>query len=156
MAARRSAGILLYRPTPAGADVLVAHMGGPLWAGRDAAAWTVPKGEYVDPEPALDAARREFEEELGIAVPDVELVDLGSLRMSSGKVVQVWAGECDLDVGAFAPGTFEMEWPRGSGRVAEFPEVDRVAWLDLSAARDRLVAGQVVFLDRLGDLLATG
>ena len=154
MAGKRSAGILLFRRTGGGLEVLLAHMGGPLWARRDEAAWSVPKGEYLPDEEPLAAARREFTEELGVPVPDVELVDLGEVRQKSGKVVTVWAGESDLDLTGFAPGTFEMEWPRGSGQSRSFPEIDRVAWFDPAAARIALVAGQREFLDRLAAQLA--
>ena len=97
-------------------------------AGRLVAA----QGEYLADEQPLAAARREFAEELGIPVPDVDLVELGEVRQPSGKLVTVWAGESDLDLAGFAPGTFEMEWPRGSGRAQSFPEIDRVAWFDLA------------------------
>jgi predicted NUDIX family NTP pyrophosphohydrolase len=149
VASKRSAGILLFRRTGDGLEVLLGHMGGPLWARRDEAAWSLPKGEYLADEEPLAAARREFVEELGIPVPDVELVELGEVRQASGKLVTAWAGESDLDLAGFAPGTFEMEWPRGSGQSRSFPEIDRVAWLDLVAARPSLVAGQREFLDRL-------
>lgn len=139
----------MFRRTGESLEVLLGHMGGPLWARREQAAWSLPKGEYLTDEQPLAAARREFAEELGIPVPDVALVGLGAVRQPSGKVVTVWAGECDLDLAGFAPGTFEMEWPRGSGRTQSFPEIDRVAWLDLVAARPALVAGQREFLDRL-------
>ena len=152
MAAKRSAGILLYRRSSAavdGIEVLLAHMGGPFFERKDMTAWTVPKGEYDDDEPALSAARREFHEELGLPVPDVELESLGEVRQANGKVVTVWAGRSDLDLSGFAPGTFEMEWPKGSGRTGTFPEVDRAAWWPLDEARPRLVAAQREFPDRL-------
>jgi predicted NUDIX family NTP pyrophosphohydrolase len=149
VAGKRSAGILLFRRTADQLEVLLGHMGGPLWARREQAGWSLPKGEYLPDEQPLAAALREFAEELGIAVPDVHLIELGAVRQPSGKVVTVWAGESDLDLADFAPGTFEMEWPRGSGRAQTFPEIDRVAWLDLAAARPALVAGQREFLDRL-------
>jgi predicted NUDIX family NTP pyrophosphohydrolase len=150
--AKRSAGILLFRRAP-DLEVLIAHMGGPLWARRDAAAWSIPKGEYGPDEEPIDAARREFDEELGLPAPDGDLVALGSVRQSGGKIVTVWALEAHLDPDDVAPGTFEMEWPRGSGRMQEFPEIDRVAWVVLDTARTKLVRGQVVFLDRLVDAL---
>lgn len=153
MAARVSAGILLWRRAGASIEVLVGHMGGPLWARKDARAWTIPKGEYDGTESPEAAARREFEEELGLPVPADELVPLGDVRQSGGKVVTVWAGEGDLDVDAVRPGTFTMVWPPRSGRVQEFPELDRVAWLAPEDARERLVAAQVVFLDRLLELV---
>jgi predicted NUDIX family NTP pyrophosphohydrolase len=146
---KRSAGILLFRRRPGDLEVLLGHMGGPLWSRREDAAWSVPKGEYLSDEQPLDAARREFTEELGMPVPDVPLTELGQVRQKSGKVVTVWVGESDLDLSGFDPGTFEMQWPRGSGRMQSFPEIDRVAWLDLVAARRALVAYQREFLDLL-------
>ena len=125
-------------------------MGGPLWARRDEAAWSVPKGEYLADEEPLAAARREFAEELGLPVPDVELVELGEVRQKSGKLVTVWAGESDLDLAGFAPGTFEMEWPTGIGAVARrFPRSTGWPGSTSAAARIALVAGQREFLDRL-------
>ncbi|GAB3590653.1 NUDIX domain-containing protein [Angustibacter peucedani] len=153
----RSAGLLLHRRGPDGArEVLLGHMGGPFWARKDDGAWSVPKGELEPGEEPLAAARREFVEELGIDVPDGEVHDLGEVRQSSGKVVTVWALEGDLDVGAVVPGTFELEWPPRSGRVQEFPEIDRAAWLDVDTARTKLVKGQRPFLDRLLQLLGEG
>jgi predicted NUDIX family NTP pyrophosphohydrolase len=152
MAGVRSAGILLFRGAGAEREVLIAHMGGPFWARKDAGAWSVPKGECEPGEDEIAAARREFEEELGLPVPPGELVPLGSERQSSGKVVTVWALAGDLDPAAVVPGTFEMEWPRGSGRLREFPEVDRAAWFDLTQARAKLVGGQRVFLDRVAEV----
>ncbi|HEX6937733.1 MAG TPA: NUDIX domain-containing protein [Actinomycetes bacterium] len=149
MAARRSAGILVFRRTARGVEVLIGHMGGPFWARKEKAAWSVPKGEYEPDEDPLAAARREFVEELGLPVPAGELLDLGEVRQPSGKVVAVWAVEGDLDPADVVPGTFEMEWPSGSGRMREFPELDRVEWCGLERARERLVTGQRVFLDRL-------
>ena len=153
MANRRSAGILLYRRTNDQVEVLIAHMGGPLWARKDDAAWSVPKGEYEPDETAEAAARREFQEELGLPVPDGALVDLGEIKQSNGKIVTVWALEGDLDTTQVVPGTFKMEWPKGSGVVREFPEVDRAAWFDLATARDKLVKAQRDFLDRLAERL---
>ncbi|WP_432542616.1 NUDIX domain-containing protein [Kineococcus sp. SYSU DK002] len=151
---RRSAGILLHRRTAAGGvELLLGHLGGPLWARKDERAWSIPKGEPEPGEELPDAARREFTEELGLPVPDVELVALGEARQSGGKVVTVWAGEADLDPAAVTPGTFTMVWPPRSGRVQEFPELDRVAWFPPEGAREKLVAGQVVFVDRLLELL---
>jgi predicted NUDIX family NTP pyrophosphohydrolase len=126
-------------------------MGGPFWARKDAAAWSIPKGEYSDDEEPLVAAQREFAEELGVVlpVPAESLVPLGEVRQPSGKRLVVWAGEGDLDPATVVPGTFTTEWPPRSGRTAEFPELDRVAWLPLDVARESLVKGQRVFLDRL-------
>ncbi|AWE48990.1 MULTISPECIES: NUDIX domain-containing protein [Streptomyces] len=148
---RRSAGLLLFRRTDAGPEVLLGHMGGPYFARRDAGAWTVPKGEYTPDEPAWDAARREFEEELGLPPPEGEAVPLGEVKQAGGKTVTVWAVEADLDPAAVVPGTFTMEWPPRSGRTQEFPELDRVAWLSLDRAREVIVKAQAAFLDRLAE-----
>jgi predicted NUDIX family NTP pyrophosphohydrolase len=148
---RRSAGLLLFRRTGQGVEVLLGHMGGPFFARRDAGAWTVPKGEYEPDEPAWEAARREFREELGLAPPDGEAVPLGEVRQANGKTVTAWAVEADLDPAAVVPGTFTMEWPPRSGRIQEFPELDRVAWLALDRARELIVGAQAAFLDRLAE-----
>jgi len=139
----------MFRKSAEGVEVLLGHMGGPLWARRDAAAWSVPKGEYGPDETAEDAARREFTEELGLPAPSGRFVPLGEVRQSGGKVVTVWAVEGDLDPASIVPGTFDMEWPKGSGQVRSFPEMDRVAWLDPATAREKIVAAQREFLDRL-------
>jgi predicted NUDIX family NTP pyrophosphohydrolase len=149
MAGKQSAGIVLFRSSGGGTEVLIGHMGGPFWARRDEAAWSLPKGEHGPEEEPAAAAAREFEEELGLPLPDGALLALGSVRQSGGKVVTAFAIRGDLDTDEVIPGTFEMEWPRGSGRVAQFPELDRVAWVTLEDARRKLVAGQRVFLDRL-------
>ncbi len=151
---RRSAGLLVFRRVAgvagvAGVEVLVGHMGGPFWARRQERAWSVPKGEHEADEEPLAAARREFGEETGLPVPAGEPWDLGTVRQSGGKQVRVWAVEGDLDAAAAVSNTFTMQWPPRSGRQQEFPELDRFAWLDLPAARELLVAGQVPFLDRL-------
>ncbi|MFF2960079.1 NUDIX domain-containing protein [Streptomyces sp. NPDC057963] len=158
----RSAGLLLFRRPARGADggagfeVLIGHMGGPFWAGRESAAWSIPKGEYGPAEEPAAAARREFAEEFGRPAPDGEWVALGEARQSGGKTVTVWAMEADLDAATAVPGTFTMEWPRGSGMLREFPEVDRFAWCTPLEAAERLVAGQRVFLDRLRDHVRDG
>lgn len=151
-----SAGILLYRlDAEGGTSVLVARMGGPYWAGKDEGAWTIPKGE-ADPEEAmLDAARREFREELGVDAPEVEYAELGTFVYSSGKRVTVFVADgAEFTAEEFDFGTFELEWPPRSGRTRAFPEVDRVEWMPLPDARERLVKGQRPALDRLEDLLA--
>ncbi|MFJ8584500.1 NUDIX domain-containing protein [Streptomyces sp. NPDC093595] len=149
MTVKRSAGLLLFRTSQGHLEVLIAHMGGPLWASRDTGAWSVPKGEYGPDETPEAAARREFVEELGLPAPDGEKVPLGEARQANGKIVTVWAVEGDLDPAAIVPGTFTMEWPRGSGVSRDFPEVDRVAWFTPQEAAPRLVAGQQAFLERL-------
>jgi predicted NUDIX family NTP pyrophosphohydrolase len=154
MAAKRSAGILLFRRQP-DLQVLIGHLGGPLWSRRDTAAWSIPKGELEPEETALDAARREFTEELGLPVPAAELIDLGTVRQSGGKQVSAWAAEADLDLDRVVLGTFELEWPPGSGRIQRYPELDRLAWYEPEQARDRLIAAQREFLDRLTARLVT-
>lgn len=147
-----SAGLLLFRRTGEGVEVLLGHMGGPYFARRDAGAWGVPKGEYEpESETAWEAARREFQEELGLPPPHGDAVPLGEARQSNGKLVTVWAIEGDLDPGTVAPGTFRMEWPPKSGLTEEFPELDRVAWFALDRAREVIVKAQGAFLDRLAE-----
>ncbi|MFD2094049.1 NUDIX domain-containing protein [Blastococcus deserti] len=151
---RTSAGLLLYRLRPGGPEVLLGHMGGPFWARRDDGGWSIPKGEHGPDEDPLSVARREFEEELGSPPPAGQPAPLGELRVTSGKVLAVWAAEGDLDATAARSNTFALEWPPRSGRLQEFPEIDRAAWFGLEEARSKLVAGQVPFLDRLRDQLA--
>ncbi|UFR05951.1 NUDIX domain-containing protein [Streptomyces sp. Go40/10] len=148
---KRSAGLLLFRHTDHGLEVLLGHMGGPLWAKKDTGAWTVPKGEYDPAEPAWEAARREFREELGLEPPDGEAVPLGEVVQRNGKIVTAWAVAADLDPETITPGTFTMEWPPRSGRTQEFPELDRVAWFGLDRARAVIVTAQAAFLDRLAE-----
>jgi predicted NUDIX family NTP pyrophosphohydrolase len=153
----RSAGILLYRRTDAAElQVWIAHMGGPFWARKDAAAWSIPKGEYRADENPLTAALREFAEEIGVPAPDVEYVPLGEFRQSSGKIVTVFAAEADLAVDRVVSNTFAVEWPRGSGTVRDFPEIDDARWVSLAEARVKLVRGQLPVLDALEERLAGG
>jgi predicted NUDIX family NTP pyrophosphohydrolase len=146
---RTSAGLLLYRRRGSGVEVLIGHMGGPFWARKDDAAWSVPKGEYGPDEQAFDVALREFEEELGTPVPADDFLPLGEVRQSGGKVLTVWAAEGDLDAAAARSNTFSLVWPPHSGRLQEFPEIDRAAWVSVDEARTKLVRGQVPLLDRL-------
>lgn len=143
-----SAGMLLYQVNDGVLWVLVAHMGGPFWARKDERAWSIPKGEYADGDDPQLAAAREFCEELGSPPPPGELVSLGMVKQSS-KWITVYAVEADFDPSDIRSNTFEMEWPRGSGVMRSFPEVDRAEWFDCATARRKLVAGQVAFLDRL-------
>ena len=147
--AKRSAGILLYRVKRGAPEVLLVHPGGPFWARRDAGAWSIPKGEYEHGDDPRASALREFEEETGAALPPGELIDLGSVKQKGGKVVSAWAAEGDLDADAVRSNTFTMEWPPRSGRTVEFPEIDRAGWFGVDAAREKLVAAQAEFLDRL-------
>jgi predicted NUDIX family NTP pyrophosphohydrolase len=150
-----SAGILLHRPGPDGAQVLLGHMGGPFWARKDDAAWSLPKGEHGAEEDPLTAAVREFTEELGSPPPPGTPVPLGTVRQPSGKRLTVFALAGDLDADAVVSNTFPLEWPRGSGRIQEFPEIDRAAWFGDAEARRAVVRGQLPFLDRLADLLGS-
>ena len=147
---RRSAGILLYRRTPAGSvEVLLAHPGGPIWERRDAGAWTLPKGEYEPGEDSEAVARREFEEETGNPAPDGPAIDLGEIRQKGGKIVAAWAIEGDLDPALASSNTFPLEWPPRSGRWIAVPEIDRVAWFSPDDARTRLKETQVRLVERL-------
>jgi predicted NUDIX family NTP pyrophosphohydrolase len=149
-----SAGVLLYRVTDDGVDVLLAHPGGPFWARKDEGAWSIPKGEYLEGEDPWLAARREFREEIGLDVPDGPRADFAPLKQPGGKIVAAFAVRGDLDITESVSNTFELEWPRGSGRIREYPEVDRVAWLSLAQARVKLLRGQQLLLDRLLEHLA--
>jgi predicted NUDIX family NTP pyrophosphohydrolase len=150
-----SAGLLLFRRTAEGVvEVLLGHPGGPFFARKDDGFWSVPKGEYHQGEEPLAAAYREFTEELGLEPPVGEPVPLGHAQ-ARGKVNTVWALEGDLDVGAARSNTFSMEWPPGSGRQREFPEIDRVGWFDLPAARVKIFTSQRPFLDRLAEHLSS-
>jgi predicted NUDIX family NTP pyrophosphohydrolase len=156
MAAKHSAGILLYRRKNGAVEFLLVHPGGPFWAKKDAGAWSIPKGQIEAEEEPRSCAIRELEEELGAAPPlDPEaLVELGSIRQRAGKTVEAWAAEADFDPAALASNTFAMEWPPRSGRQEEFPEVDRAEWFDLAAAREKLIPAQAELLDRLLERLA--
>lgn len=154
--AKRSAGLLLYRSGDDGAvEVLIAHPGGPFWARKDDGAWSIPKGEQPDGEDPWATARREFVEELGLEPPDGERLDLGVVQQAGGKAVTVFAVRGDLDVTDAHSNTFEVEWPPRSGRLQEFPEVDRVGWFGVEQARTKLLPGQRPVLDRLLDYLGT-
>ena len=144
-----SAGLLLHRPAGGVVEVLIGHPGGPFWARKDDGAWSIPKGEYDPGEDPWDAARREFAEELGCPAPDGPRRELGTATQPSGKILTVFAVAADLDLSDFRSNTFTLEWPKGSGRLREFPELDRVAWLPVPDARVKLLKGQRVFLDRL-------
>jgi predicted NUDIX family NTP pyrophosphohydrolase len=151
---RTSAGILLWRTRDGRLEVLLAHMGGPFWAKKDLGHWTIPKGEAEPGEELVDVARREFAEETGAALPDHPLIALGEITQKSGKLVLGWAVEGDLDPSTAVSNTYELEWPPRSGIIQAFPEIDRVEWFDLDAARRKLKAAQVPFLDRLEAELA--
>ena len=145
---KESAGILMYKRQGDNVLVLLAHPGGPFWRNRDEGAWTIPKGEPGTNESASEAARREFEEELGISVT-AALQPLGRIRQQGGKWVEAFAVEGDFDPAGLHSNTFEIEWPPRSGRMASFPEVDRALWLPLALARRKILPSQEALLDRL-------
>jgi len=147
-----SAGILLYRRGETGLEVFLVHPGGPFWAKQDDGAWSIPKGEIAEGEALLDAARREFREETGVAV-DGSFRALAPVRQRGGKTVHAWAVEGDCDPAAIASNRFSLEWPPRSGRTQDFPEVDRAGWFDLAAARRKLNRGQLPLLDALARLV---
>ncbi|HZA11184.1 NUDIX domain-containing protein [Mycobacterium sp.] len=151
---KRSAGLLLYRSVGDEVEVLIGHPGGPFWGSKDDGAWSVPKGEYVEGEDPWQAAQREFDEELGMPAPNGDPVELGTIKQPSGKVLTVFAVGADLDIAEARSNTFELEWPKGSGRIRTFPEIDRVGWFPVDRARTKLLKGQVPFLDRLMQHLA--
>jgi len=138
----------MFRRRDASLQVFLAHPGGPLWKNKDAGAWSIPKGERVEGEEALDAAKREFEEETGIKA-NGEFISLGEAKQSGGKVVFAWAFEGDCSPDEVRSNTFSMEWPPGSGRKQDFPEMDRADWFPVDEARTRISKGQLIFLDRL-------
>lgn len=143
-----SAGILLYRFVQGRLQVMLVHPGGPLWTGRDAGAWSIPKGLSEQNEALFDAARREFSEETGFGIDGV-FTALGEIRQASGKIVHAWAVEGDLDAGRVRSNTFTLEWPRHSGKLREYPEVDKAQWFDIDAAGIKIAKGQAGFLQRL-------
>ena len=145
---KTSAGLLLFRRRESGMDVLLVHPGGPIWAKRDAGAWSIPKGEPEAGEDPLTAARREFAEELGRGVNGT-FVPLSPVRQPGGKVVHAWAVEADFDTSSITSNTFSMEWPPRSGRQQVFPEIDRAEWLPLDVAREKILSGQAPLLDEL-------
>ncbi|MDI3194749.1 NUDIX domain-containing protein [Pseudarthrobacter sp. AL07] len=145
----RSAGILLYRRGADGLDVWIAHMGGPFWARKQTQSWSVPKGEYLPDEEPLVAALREFAEQIGTPPPAVDYFELGAFRQPSGKIITVFAAESDFQPDGIVSNTFPLEWPRGSGIIQDFPEVDDARWVTETDARGKLVKGQLPILDAL-------
>ncbi len=145
---RRSAGLIMYRLRAGRIEILLAHMGGPYWAKKDLGAWSIPKGEYAREENPLEAAKREFCEETGIH-PEGDFLPLSPLRQPGGKTVSAWAFEGDCEAGGIKSNTFAMEWPPRSGKVAEFPEVDRAEWFTANLAKKKILKGQVGFIEEL-------
>jgi predicted NUDIX family NTP pyrophosphohydrolase len=152
-----SAGILLYRRVQQGAlEVWIAHMGGPFWARKDSHAWSIPKGEYSGDEEPLPAALREFAEEMGTPAPAAEYELLGKFRQPSGKIITVFAAEHDFQPEQIVSNTFPLEWPRGSGRIQHYPEIDDARWFPEAEARLKLVKGQLPVLDALAEHIRGG
>ena len=148
-----SAGVLLYRRDNDGLGVFLVHPGGPYWSKKDLGAWSIPKGEYKAGEDPLSAAKREFQEETGFAPPTGEWISLSEVKLSSGKVVTAWAVEGDCDADAMRSNMFSMEWPPKSGKMQEFPEVDRAAWFTLPEAQEKIHPAQQEFLVRLAAIV---
>src|SRR5436309_3142771 len=149
MGKKKSAGLLLYRENSGGLEVLLVHPGGPFWQKRDDGAWTIPKGEFDDDEDPLKAAQREFEEETGTVPPGGEFIPLEPVKQPSGKVVYAWAINGDFDQSKLRSNMFPMEWPPNSGKLQQFPEVNRAAWLTLEIAKRKILKGQIPFIDQL-------
>jgi predicted NUDIX family NTP pyrophosphohydrolase len=152
---KTSAGILLYRRGEAGLEVLIGHMGGPFWERKDAGAWSIPKGEMKEGENTLAVAKREFGEELGSPPPQEPYLELGEVRQANGKRVVVFAVQGDLDAERIRSNSFEMEWPRGSGQMREYPELDRAIWVSPTEARQKLIPAQAQFVERLESALGS-
>ncbi len=150
--AKKSAGLLLYRKDGDSVEVFLVHPGGPFWAKKDEGAWSIPKGEFVDGEEALEAAKREFQEETGFAVKG-RFEALEPVEQASGKIVYAWAIEGDIDSSAIRSNNFSMEWPPGSKKIREFPEVDRGGWFALATARQKILTGQSPLLEELLSIL---
>ena len=155
MAGKRSAGILLFRRATGPVEVLLVHPGGPFWSKKDDGAWFMPKGELEPDEEPLSAARREFREELGSEPPAGELLSLGTIKNKSGKLIYGWALEGTLDLSTFRSNTFSLEWPPRSGKMKDFPEVDRAAFYSLAVAVEKLHEAERPLLERLAALLDT-
>jgi predicted NUDIX family NTP pyrophosphohydrolase len=151
--AKRSAGLLMYRRRGGNLEVFLVHPGGPFWAKKDLGAWTISKGEYVEGEPPLEAARREFQEETGFAAEGVFL-GLGAVQQAGGKIVSAWAFEGDCDPSKLISNRCQVEWPPRSGRQIEIPEVDRGDWFSIAEAKERILKSQAPFLERLSSLLS--
>jgi predicted NUDIX family NTP pyrophosphohydrolase len=149
---KQSAGILLFRGLKADLEVFLVHPGGPFWTKKDAGAWSIPKGEYLDDEDPLSAAKRELEEETSVSI-DGDFIPLGTVKQAGGKVVMAWALNHDFDPTVLKSNVFTLEWPPRSGKIQEFPEVDSGSWFSLAVARQKILKAQSEFLTRLFDRL---
>jgi len=150
-----SAGILLFRRTDGDIQVLLTHPGGPFWRNKDAGAWMIPKGAIEEGETALEAAMREYQEELGSPLTAIPF-RLCTIRQKAGKIVEAFAAEGDFDPATLSSLEFEMEWPPRSGELARFPEIDRAEWMVLSEARERILPSQLPILDAMEEQLKSG
>ncbi|MBN2365105.1 MAG: NUDIX domain-containing protein [Calditrichaeota bacterium] len=148
MAKKMSAGLLVYRLGKGMPEVFLVHMGGPYWMKKDEGAWTIPKGEFSSDENPLEAAKREFKEETGFSI-EGKFEPLTPITQAGGKEVHAWAAEADLDTAKIHSNTFTMEWPPGSGKQKEFPEVDKAAWINIPEAKKKIIKAQINFLDEL-------
>ena len=150
----KSAGILIYRKAPQ-LEVFLGHMGGPFWEQKDEGAWGIPKGLVDEGETLIDAAVRECYEEVGFKVDPKGLRELGFVKMKNGKEVHAWAYEVGPETKiTISSNTFELEWPKGSGEISQFPEVDRAEWFSVETAFKKLISAQVEFLQRLKHLVS--
>jgi predicted NUDIX family NTP pyrophosphohydrolase len=150
---KQSAGLIVYKVEDGVPQVLMAHMGAPWWAKKDVGAWSIPKGEIEEGEEPLQTAKREFGEELNLQVPEGEYQELGTIEQHNNKSVTAWAVEADIDISEIKSNTFKAEWPPRSGKLQEFPEIDRAAWMSLSEAAQKSVRGQAELFGRLANLL---
>jgi predicted NUDIX family NTP pyrophosphohydrolase len=148
---KKSAGLLLYRDMGSGIEILLVHPGGPFWRNKDEGAWTIPKGEFEDEDP-LAAAQREFREELGTAAPDGDYLELKPIKQKNAKTVYAWAVKGDFDTANLKSNTFSCEWPPKSGRMQEFPEVNRAEWFIPDVAKKKILAAQAALIDQLIEL----
>jgi predicted NUDIX family NTP pyrophosphohydrolase len=154
MAKKESAGILMYRLRNSTIEVFLVHPGGPFWAKKDLGAWSIPKGEFEEGEDRFSAAKREFQEETG-CLPEGNFIALTPRKQPGGKVVHAWAVRSDCDAKAIVSNTFSMEWPPRSGKRQEFPEVDRAEWFTMEVAKEKILKGQVGFLEELSRIVET-
>lgn len=153
--AKKSAGLLMYRRRQGDLEVFLVHPGGPFWAKKDEGAWSIPKGEYTPGEEPFEVAKREFQEETGFQAGG-DFIPLTPRKQPSGKIISAWALEGDCDAASVKSNTFSMEWPPRSGKQQEFPEVDRAGWFTIPAAKEKILKGQVSFLDELSEILEEG
>lgn len=153
MVVKQSAGLLVYRIRQDNPEVFLVHPGGPFWANKDIAAWSIPKGEFEAGEDPLQAAMREFTEEAGLDVPNGEPTLMPSIKQSGRKHIHVWCLRGELDASAVRSNSFELEWPPKSGKTVTYPEIDRAAWFRLDEAKIKLHKGQVIFVEQLPDAI---